>query len=445
MPNYIELFSVLLVGLFTTSSSMLGAAIGLYTSLSKKLIAGILAFAAGSLIGSLVIDLAYKGALELHHKGFKLNEAWLFIASGFGLGSIIYLSSSLYLEKRGAAIRRPTQFKEFAMAQKRDKTMEIIGLLIKCELLHHLSVEAIEDILPMIKEREVKPGEILFKAGDVSDALYIVASGKLEVIADSTIEDINSAKVIAILESGAAFGEMGLLSGGVRTATIGSVEGAQLLEIDSNNFKKLMASNHDIEKAALHLSHERSIQNLSVSGINPEAWAKIAMHNLEHISKSESHKMLLEASNSKGAGMAIVLGNILDTIPGCLVIGAGFHGFGNMSITLMLGMFLGGIPEAAVSAAMLTKAGYNKKFIFGVWSLVLIVGMLAAVAGKQFIGNSDTLLAVFFEAVAGGAVLALVSHTMIPEAIHEGGSKAVLPTVAGFLLALFFAMNEVYG
>lgn len=66
----------------------------------------------------------------------------------------------------------------------------------------------------------------------------------------------------------------------------------------------------------------------------------------------------------------------------------------------MLGMFLGGIPEAAVSASMLTRAGYSKKFIFGVWSLVLIVGMLAAVIGKQFIGNSDTLLAVFFEAVA---------------------------------------------
>jgi zinc transporter ZupT len=260
------------------------------------------------------------------------------------------------------------------------------------------------------------------------------------------VEDqIDAAKVIASLETGAAFGEMGLLSGGVRTATIRSTEGALLLEIGSDDFKKLMASDHNFEIAALHLSHERSIQNLSVSGINPDAWAKIAMHNLEHISKSESQKLLLETGSSKGAGLAIVLGNILDTIPGCLVIGAGFHGFGNMSVTLMLGMFLGGIPEAAVSASMLTKAGYNKKFIFGVWSLVLIVGMLAAVAGKQFIGNSDSLAAVFFEAVAGGAVLALVAHTMIPEAIHEGGSKAVLPTVAGFLLALFFAMNEVYG
>ena len=67
--------------------------------------------------------------------------------------------------------------------------------------------------------------------------------------------------------------------------------------------------------------------------------------------------MLREAGN--GAGMAIVLGNILDTIPGCLVIGANFNGLANLSLTLMLGMFLGGIPEAAASAAMLTRAGYK--------------------------------------------------------------------------------------
>ena len=52
-----------------------------------------------------------------------------------------------------------------------------------------------------------------------------------------------------------------------------------------------------------------------------------------------------------------MFGNILDTIPGCLVIGAKFTAFGNLSLTLMLGMFLGGIPEAAASASMLTRSG----------------------------------------------------------------------------------------
>lgn len=149
--------------------------------------------------------------------------------------------------------------------------------------------------------------------------------------------------------------------------------------------------------------------------------------------------MLREAGH--GAGMAIVLGNILDTIPGCLVIGATFNGLASLSLTLMLGMFLGGIPEGAASAAMLTRAGYKAKVIFALWATVLVAGMVAAPLGKVLIGTSSSLAAVLCEAVAGGGVFALVAHTMIPEAIHDGGSLVVLPTVAGFLFALYLALT----
>jgi hypothetical protein len=37
-------------------------------------------------------------------------------------------------------------------------------------------------------------------------------------------------------------------------------------------------------------------------------------------------------------------------------------------------------------------------------------------------------------------VLALVAHAMIPEAISAAGSMVVLPTVAGFLFALYLAL-----
>src|SRR5215475_1199130 len=105
-------------------------------------------------------------------------------------------------------------------------------------------------------------------------------------------------------------------------------------------------------------------------------------------------------------------------IPGCLVIGAKFTAFGNLSLTLMLGMFLGGIPEAAASASMLTKAGYRPATIFGLWSTVLIAGVVAAAFGKAFIGSSDALMAIFAQALTGGAVLALVAHAMIPVALE---------------------------
>jgi hypothetical protein len=46
MDKPMELFAVVLVGLLTTSSSMVGAAIGLYMPLSERVLASVLAFAA---------------------------------------------------------------------------------------------------------------------------------------------------------------------------------------------------------------------------------------------------------------------------------------------------------------------------------------------------------------------------------------------------------------
>jgi len=77
------------------------------------------------------------------------------------------------------------------------------------------------------------------------------------------------------------------------------------------------------------------------------------------------------------------------------------------------------------------------------WATVVVAGIVSAVAGHGLIGHSPSLISTFFQAVAGGAVLALVAHAMIPEAIHQGRSVIVLPTVAGFLFALYFALSSV--
>ena len=58
------------------------------------------------------------------------------------------------------------------------------------------------------------------------------------------------------------------------------------------------------------------------------------------------------------------------------------------------------------------------------------------------LGSSASLVAAFAQALAGGAVLAVVVHAMIPEAIEAGGSLVVLPTVAGFIFALYLALAQ---
>jgi CRP-like cAMP-binding protein len=361
------------------------------------------------------------------------------VGGGFALGALIYYSANVYLERRGGAVRLPTRFQEYAVARKQHEVKDLIALLSKCDLLRHLPPDDIEDILPLVQTRTVNRGDTLFHVGAPGDALYIVGRGSVEVLPAGA--DV-ATQPIAVLGEGQVFGEMALLTGGPRTATVRAAENSQLLEIEKACFEQLMRCDPHLAKAVERLSHERAIRNLSAGGPNPSTWARIASSSVQHLSRDEAHKLLVETGHA--AGLAIVLGNVLDTIPGCLVIGAKFNGFESLSLTLMLGMFLGGIPEAAASAAMLRKAEYSPRIIFGLWSTVLVAGVVAAVAGKLFIGGSDSLMAVFSQAVAGGAVLALVAHAMIPEAIREGGSAIVLPTVAGFLFALYLALFEAF-
>ena len=254
-------------------------------------------------------------------------------------------------------------------------------------------------------------GDVIFRTGDPGDALYIVERGRVEVFAEPNSDAGSTgagANRIAELEPGNAFGEMALLSGQTRTATVRAIEDTGLLEIAKRDFERLIASDRLMARAVEHLSHERAITNLERHGTNPSTWAGVASSSLAHLSRSEAQKMLTEAGAS--GGLAIVFGNILDTIPGCLVIGSQFNGFAAVSFTLMLGMFLGGVPEAAASGAMLTRAGFRSATIFWLWSVVLAAGVLAAAIGNVYIGNSAPLTRVFLEGVAGGAVLGMVAH-----------------------------------
>lgn len=306
---------VSLLGLLTTSSSMVGAALGLYVPLSKRLLACVLAFAAGALISALAIELAFEGAQDLHRQGFGANAALMFIGSGFALGSAIYYAAALFLDQKGAAIRYPTRFREYALGRKQKDAKETIQLLSKCDLLRHLPPEEIERILPMIRKRQLDDGEVLFHAGDAGDALYIVASGKVDVLSGGADEQVNGHVTgrLAELGAGKAFGEMSLLSKEPRTATIQAATRTDLLEIGRHDFEQLVAKDHQLANAVRRLSHERAVRNLSSGDRDPSRWARVATSSLEHLSRHESEKILAEASN--GAGMAIVLGNILDTIP----------------------------------------------------------------------------------------------------------------------------------
>ena len=131
---------------------------------------------------------------------------------GFGVGAVYYVAS-LFLEQKGAALRYPSRFLEYALDRKRQAVSGRLVQLSKCELLRHLPSDHMEPLLAVVQERTVHAGDIVFRQGDPGDALYIVGHGSVEVL------DGNDGHVMAQFGEGQAFGEMALLSGGTRTAT----------------------------------------------------------------------------------------------------------------------------------------------------------------------------------------------------------------------------------
>ena len=80
-------------------------------------------------------------------------------------------------------------------------------------------------------------------AGDPADALYIVISGRLKVM----MSDKEGREVIlAILNQGDFFGEMGLIDQAPRSATVVAIESCELLTITRADFTKCLQKSFDL-------------------------------------------------------------------------------------------------------------------------------------------------------------------------------------------------------
>jgi len=87
------------------------------------------------------------------------------------------------------------------------------------------------------------------------------------------------------------------------------------------------------------------------------------------------------------------------------------------------------------------KAGRSALYIFGLWSGIAVISGIAALLGYVMVGGLGNQLIAATDAVAAGAILAMIADTMIPEAFEANHNYAGLVTVFGFLIA--FALSHL--
>lgn len=117
-------------------------------------------------------------------------------------------------------------------------------LLLRNVPLFAVLPEAQLTLLTRVVGRKSYPrNSTIIAAGDVTDALYIVISGRLKVMMS---DDEGREVILAILGQGEFFGEMGLVDDEPRSATVIAIEPCELLTIARIDFKKCLAENFDI-------------------------------------------------------------------------------------------------------------------------------------------------------------------------------------------------------
>jgi len=116
--------------------------------------------------------------------------------------------------------------------------------------------------------KQYRDGEIIIRQGEVGDCMYVIQSGRVEVVQSSEY----GKQHLAFLETGDFFGEMSVFEKQVRSATVQSAGEARVLKVDKKTLLRriredpllavnlLQTMSHRIRDLDAEVAHHRVTQ-----------------------------------------------------------------------------------------------------------------------------------------------------------------------------------------
>ncbi len=171
------------------------------------------------------------------------------------------------------------------------------------DLLNMLSPEGREIIERETVALHLPAGRNLFHQGDPGDAFYVVVAGSLGIYVRSPPND---QRLIAIVGEGEAVGELALISGQPRSATVTAIRDSELLRIAKTRFDFLLKKHPDLMSGLMRILVHR-LRRLSMghsAAIEPHTAAFLPAH--DGVDTHEVAERLAECLRRHGASVAVV-------------------------------------------------------------------------------------------------------------------------------------------
>lgn len=134
---------------------------------------------------------------------------------------------------------------------------EIADLLGQIPLFQPLAEESLKKIAAQATTVVVPAGEYLFKQGDRGDSLYVISRGAAHVLIDLPAGEL----LVDVFGGGDILGEMSLLTGETRTASIKAATAVTLVRIGADVFDALMKGSADLTASVWNAFAQRRFDN----------------------------------------------------------------------------------------------------------------------------------------------------------------------------------------
>ena len=120
-----------------------------------------------------------------------------------------------------------------------------------------LAPDFIEHLKESVELQRFAPGQLICRQGDPADSFYLVRIGFVKVSENYPGGEL----VLAYLSRGDYFGEIGLLGGGVRTATCTALDHVELVRISGDDFRQMVERFPTVGKGLQKVADERRASN----------------------------------------------------------------------------------------------------------------------------------------------------------------------------------------
>jgi ZIP family zinc transporter len=151
----------------------------------------------------------------------------------------------------------------------------------------------------------------------------------------------------------------------------------------------------------------------------------------------------MDGAQSGGSGTGILLGSLLDGVPESLVLGLSLVHAPQVSLAFIFAVAISNVPQGLGGTAGMLSAGWPKSRITRLWLAVCVLSVAAAALGyglgQVFSGATGAVV----DAFAAGALLVMLTDSMIPESFEHGGREAGLFLVVGFGAAVAVSLLQL--